>query len=448
MSDLTIKEKILLGEEVIDLNNKEHMEFFKEVFELFNNAAGVYEKMYEYYKGKTDAIQKYKMVTERSNLKINLNYIKKFIKEEVSYSIGKELSYESTEGNRDFIKDINYTLSHWKSSHDSDLMKYLLIFGEVFELYYRDTNKDFSSKIIKPTEGFILTDEFDNIVLFLHRFKPKLSDNYFIDVYTKEKNYRLNENFDIVDSSNNIFNEVPVSYGMLTYEKRYDTIYNDIKGLQDASETNSSDIANEISDFRSAYLVFCNAEMDEETARKMKEKGIILLPGDKSKAEWLIKNINDSFIQNTLNMFEDKMYQIACHINANEKMQSNTSSLALRARLNSMENKCSLNQNSHKDIVKNRVRFICKFLKFSGKEYDPKDITPKYTANIPQDDLMTAQILSQVPEGTISKETGRSQFSFIPNTIVEGEKIEKEAQEELNKYPGDLKNFHDGDLDG
>ena len=441
LDDLKLKEDILLGKTKLDLKKQTHMEFFQEVFGLFQTSKKMYEKMYEYYTGKTDAIQNYKLVTDRSNLKINLNYIKKFVKEEVSYSVGKELAYESVEGNKDFIKDINYTISHWKSNHDSDLMKYLLLFGEIFELYYRDkTTKDFSSKIIKPTEGFILTDNFDNVILFLHYFKSNFSDKYFIDVYTESTIYRLNEGFEILDSDINIFKKVPVSHGVLSYEKQFDTIYNDIKGLQDAFETNLSDIANEISDFRNAYLLFCNADLDEETAKEMKEKGIIILAGDKSKAEWLIKNINDSFIQNTINTYEDKIYQIGCHINANEKMQSNTSSLALRARLNAMENKCTLNQNSHKDIVKNRVRFICQFLKFNGKEYDPKDIRIKYTANIPQDDLMTAQILSQVPEGTISKETGRSLFSFIANSLVEAEKVNKEMSEELNKFPGEL--FH------
>ena len=60
----------------------------------------------------------------------------------------------------------------------------------------------------------------------------------------------------------------------------------------------------------------------------MKKLGILQLPnnsGDKADANWLIKNINDTFIQNTLNRYEDTMYQLACHINHNEKMQSNLS---------------------------------------------------------------------------------------------------------------------------
>lgn len=434
--DIQLKEKILLGEIDLDFSRQDHIEFLKEVYSLYNSAVKVYNKIYDYYKGKTDAIQTYKFVTDRSNLKINLNYIKKFIKEEVSYSVGKELAYESTEGNTNFIKDINYTLSHWESNHNSDLMKYLLMFSEVYELYYLDSKADFCSKIIKPTQGFALKDEFGNVILFIHCFQTKITNKKFIDVYTKNKIYRFNESFvSVKNPIENIFGEVPVSCGQLSYEKEFDTIYNDIKGLQDAFETNLSDIANEISDFRNAFLVFCNATLEEDDTKQMKEKGIIILPGDKSKAEWLIKNINDSFIQNTINTYEDKIYQIACHINANEKMQSNTSSLALRARLNAMENKCSLNQNAHKDIIKNRIRFICKFLKTKGKDYDPKDISIKYTANIPQDDLMIAQILAQVPEGTISKETARSQFSFIANSLVEAERVTKEQKEEIDKHP-------------
>ncbi len=432
-------QQIMIGKVTIDLNNSQHLEVVKKVYDLFQASTEIYNKMYDYYKSKTDATENYKMITERSNSVIHLNYMKKFIKEEVSYSVGKDIAYESISGNNQFIKDINYTISHWKSSHNSDLMKYLLIFSEDYELYYIDKDGNFSSKIIKPTEGFALNDEFGNVILFIHSYKQKITDKQFIDVYINNFIYHLNDKYEqVVEPTRHIFGKVPVSCGELSYEKQFDTIYNDIKGLQDASETNLSDISNEISDFRNAYLLFLNASVNKEDIPDMKKKGVIQLPGDKSDAKWLIKNINDTFIKNTLATFEDKMYQLTCHINANEKMQSNTSSLALRARLNAMENKCSLNQNAHKDIIKNRIYFLCVYLRVKfGKEYDPKDINIKYTPNIPQDDLMTAQILSQVPDETISKETGRSLFSFIPNAIVEGEKVAKEIKEE-NDETGDL----------
>ena len=434
--DEILLQQIIDDEVELNLSNSNHMDLVKKSQDLFNKLKTKYEKMYQYYQGKTDAIGNYKFITSRSNNKINLNYIKKFVKEEVSYSVGKEISYESSSGNKEFVKDINYTISHWKSSHNIDLMKYMLIFSEVYELYYIDKDNNFSSKIIKPTEGYAFTNEFDEIILFIHCFKSEFTNKEFIDVYSKNSMWRLNDKFEIIKGpTNHIFKKVPVAHGVLSYERENDTIYSDIKGLQDAFETNLSDISNEISDFRNAYLKFLNSQVDKEDVEKMKELGILQFSNPDGNAEWLIKNINDTFIQNSLNTYEDKIYQIGCHINANEKMQSNTSSLALRARLNSMENKCTLNTNAHKDILKSRIQFLSIYLRVKkGKDYDPKDITPKYTANIPQDDLMMAQILSQVPEGTISKETGRAQFSFIPNAIVEGERVAKEQKEEIDKH--------------
>lgn len=215
--------------------------------------------MYGYYKGNTDAMSKYKFVTERSNLKINTNYIKKFIKEEVSYTVGNEITYESRSGDPNIIKDIEYYTSHWDELHDTDLMKYLLIFTKVYEIYYLDENADFCSKIIKPTDGYAYVDNASGKVLFfIHAFKNDFDTvNTYVDVYTDEFIYHYDGRFnEIMDPTENIFGEVPISVGKLTLEEYHDSLYKDIKGLQDAFETNLSDVGNEISDFRNAYLVF------------------------------------------------------------------------------------------------------------------------------------------------------------------------------------------------
>jgi len=77
-------------------------------------------------------------------------------------------------------------------------------------------------------------------------------------------------------------------------------------------------VGNEISDFRNAYLLFKNAQVDEDNIPNMKKLGVIQFPQSGGDASWLIKNINDTFIQNTLDRYEDTMYQLACHINHND----------------------------------------------------------------------------------------------------------------------------------
>ena len=431
-----ILKKLFKKEIGLDLSNPEHLKLVKKAYGSYHVFKNIYTKMYQYYKGDTDAIRKYLFVTERSNLKINLNYIKKFIKEEVAYTLGNDITYESRTDNENVVSDIEYYTAHWSELHDTDLMKYLIVFTKVYELYYIDDNADLCSKMIKPTEGYAYYNESSQKVLFfIHSFKNDFdTTTSYIDVYTADKIYHFDSKFnEIAAPTINIFGEVPVSIGELTEEGYDDSLYKDLKGLQDAFETNLSDIANEISDFRNAYLLFVNSQVGEDDVPKMKKLGVLQLPGDKADAKWLIKNINDTFIQNTLNRYEDTMYQLACHINHNEKLQSNLSGITLRSRLIVLENKCSLEIKAHKNIVKNRLRFLFKYLDLKkNKKYDYKDVKALYTPNIPTDDLSIAQMLSQIPEGIISKDTARGLFSFINNKVAEAEKVKEEQKEEID----------------
>lgn len=430
ISDLL--KKLFKNEIGLDLNNPEHLNLVKKAYGSYYVFKNIYEKMYEYYKGNTDAIRKYLFVTERSNLKINVNYIKKFIKEEVAYTLGNDITYESRKDNESIVEDIDYYTAHWNELHDTDLMKYLLIFTQVYELYYIDDNADFCSKIIKPTEGYAYYDKSsDKVLFFIHAFKNDFDNSIsYIDVFTADFIYHFDNKFNqISEPSKNMFGEVPVTIGKLTEEGYDDSLYKDMKGLQDAFETNLSDVGNEISDFRNAYLLFKNAQVDDEDIPKMKKMGIIQFPNANGDASWLIKNINDTFIQNTLDRYHDTMYEIACHINHNERLQSNLSGITLRSRLIVLENKCSLEIKAHKNMVKNRIRFLFKYLDLKkNKKYDYKDVKALYTPNIPSDDLVTAQMLSQMPEGIISKDTARTLFSFINNKVAEAEKVKNENE--------------------
>ena len=395
--------------------------------EFLKDKAG-YEKMYEYYKGNTDAIEDYKLVTERSNLKVNTNFIKKFVKEEVSYSVGNDITYKSKSGNENIISDIDNSLGHLSRKHDGELFKKMLIHSIAYELYYYDRDSNFNIKIIAPTSGYAYEDEFGNITFFMHVFKKTFENEVSIDVYTDTEIIHYNDKFIEKGRRTHIFKRVPVGVAKLSDELKDDTLYKDIKGLQDAYETNLSDVANEISDFRNAYLTFTGIKLDKDDIPKMKELGIMQFANKDAKAGWLIKNMNDSFIQNTLTTLEDKMYQLSDHINHNEKMQSNTSSLALRSRLIALEEKCTLNEKSLADCVRSRLKFLFEYISFIKNkkiDNDYRDIKIKFTPNIPQDDLMIAQIIAQLGD-RLSIETGLTLFSFIENPQNELEKIRKE----------------------
>ncbi|WP_423230891.1 phage portal protein [Clostridium sporogenes] len=392
------------------------IDLLKKAYEEYQNNLATYTKMYEYYKGNTDAIKNYQLVTERSNNKINTNFIKKFILEEVSYSVGNDITYISKSGNENIVNYIDYYIDHWSEGHDSNLAKNMLIYSLAYELYYVDKEGQFCSKVIPPTQGYAAIDDFGNVSFFMHSYKLKFDDITYIDVYTDKEILHFNDKFEEINkSTKHIFSNVSLGLAKLSEEGKDNTLYKDLKGLQDAYETNLSDISNEISDFRNAYMVLTGVAIDEEDIPKMKKLGVMQIKDKNGTAAWLIKNINDTFIQNTLNTMEDKMYKLSSHINHNEKMQSNTSSLALRARLIALEEKCKLNQKSIADCIKTRLKFLFIYLQvIKNINYDYRDIKIKFTPNIPQDDLMVSQIISQLGD-KLSTETGLAQLSFIEN---------------------------------
>lgn len=440
----------------LNLSNIEHKNFIAFMYNYYLQDLEIYKKIYEYYKGNTDSINNYKMISKRSNLKINTNFFKKFVKEEVSYTVGNPITYENKNEKVNALDELNKTLCDWNKNHDSDLMKYLIIFTKVFEIYTYSSD-GFKSIISTPLTGYSYQDEHENVLFHIEtRIEHLDVDKIFIDVYTKKCVYHLDESFNqIKPPTIHKFGEVPVAVGKLSEELYNDSLYKDLKGLQDAYETNLSDLANEISDFRNAYLILKNCTFgdvqiikDEDGNETMidpledaKSKGI-LETGKDGDIKWLIKELNDSFVQNTLDRYLDSMYQITSHINHNEKMQSNLSGIALRARLNSLENKCSLQIQAHCNIITKRLKFWTLYHNYThGKNFDYKDIKIIYTPNIPQDDLATAQMLNQLPSGIISKKTAASRFGFVVDLDAERHQIRKEQEEEFEieeKQLGDM----------
>ncbi|MEG1256621.1 phage portal protein [Clostridium sp.] len=409
-------------------------ELIQKYYSLFLSNKLIYGKMEDYYNGITDAMLDYKMVTERSNLKVNCNFLKKFIKEETSYSVGNDITYISKSSNENIINTIDWNFQTLSNQHDIELMKTMLKFNIAYELYYIETN-EFKSKVISPLEGFLIKEN-NSVIGFGREYVVEgLNDKCYLDLYTKDKIYHyevVGEDYsETRDATPNIFGFVPVGIAKLGKEGIYETLYNDIKGLQDAYETNLSDLTNEISDFRNAYLVLTGAQLDVEQAKEMKKMGILQSDTPGAKFEWLIKNLNDTFIQNTLSTLEDKMYQLSQHINHNEQMQSNLSGVALRSRLISLEERCKLNQRALTDCVKTRLSALFSWVnKLQGSNYDWRDIKIKYTPNIPQDDVTAAQIIAQLGD-KLSTETGLSLLSFVENPRNEAEKVKKEREDDL-----------------
>ena len=394
-----------------------------------------YKKIKGYYQGTTDALTNY-TETNRSNIKVNLNYLKKFVKEETAYSVGNPISYQSKTDDKEKIAALDEVMGNYKENHDINTFRKMVLYGLVYEITYIDKFDNLNVKTISPTDAYHEEDSEGNIINFIHVYTVTEvnedtnmeEEKTYIDEYTdKEINiYKCDGDPILQKTIPHFFEEIPVGMAKKSEDTWRDTIYNDIKGIQDALETNVSDITNEISDFRNAYMVLRGISVDEDEAEKLKQKGIIEAP-EEGGVDWLIKNINDSFIQNTIGNLHEKLYEITSHINHNDAQQmSNASGVALKSRLIALTQICSINEGAFKELLKTRIRLIFKYLEITEKKkYDPKDIKIRFTPTIPNDDNQTADLIGKL-NGKVSAGTLLSLLSFVEDGQVEFEKAQKE----------------------
>lgn len=410
-----------------------------------------YKKYKDYYDGKHDILKNYAMNEARSNQKVVVNFFKKFINDEIAYSIGNPISYISTEGDNDLIQTIDLNFSYWSKIHDQELMKQANIFGESYELNYINSNGDFKATVYNPLQMFVLEsgNAEKEVELAIQTYKENIfSENEMMDVYYNNliEHYEIidDEDIKLVGTDTHIFEKPPIVVCMANPERK--SMLDDIKTENDSYNIVLSDYVNEISDFRTALLKIAGAEaLTEEELKKMKNTGAIQLPPN-ATVDYLIKNMPDTFIVNSLNNLEEKIYKMASHIDTNQKLQSNLSGTALRSRMIALENKCLLMQSMLEAAIKKRLKnfFYYNEIK-TGKFYDYRTIKLKLTMNIPSDIGLLADTISKL-RGVASDETLLSLLPFVENPQIELQKRRKEQEAEtidLDKLIDDIANKND-----
>ncbi|MGN1358676.1 MAG: phage portal protein [Bacilli bacterium] len=453
--------------------DKEEVEFLRKCYADYLEKSAHYNNINRYYYGNTDSLANFEPKEGRSNLKVNTNFIQKLVDEEAQYSFGNDVTYTSIEDNDQIIKDINYYLKGNKADHDINLGIELIKYGITFEISYLEEYAPkefkFKNRIVSPLDGYMYIEN-DVPKYFLHMFHKQLEpEKTYIDVYTNKTIYHFDETWKELSKTKHYFGIVPVGIGMIGgnvynidrgYEEGDKTIYATIKKIQDALETNLSDIVCEISDFRNAIMKIYGVEAEDEvdsegnpvidsSTGKVKKKepvirnNCIMLFGDKTSqdAEWLIKNVNDTFIKNTRDDLLNLIYTLTSHIDNNEKMSSNLSGIALRSKLQCLEAKCSMNEKAMQNIIYTRLYCLFKYLYITeSKEYDVNTIKIQFTPNVPVDETGIADMISKLAaSGIVSKETMCSWLPRIENPVAEREKVKKEAEENQPKM--DLDNI-------
>ena len=406
------------------------IEQIKELYNEFLARKYKYISKKNYYDGNHDINYGYAMQDARSNIKCVVNYCKRFIDERVSYVTTNAVNYTSKKGSENTIELIDNNIAIWDKVHNQNLLKQSQIYGEAYELYYLDDYGEFKSIVLNPLSTYVITDLNNNVELVLREYNLKWDTDTYLEVYTADDvtTFNVSAGFKVVANELHRFGTVPLSICKANEDSK--SLIDDIKSLNDAYNNVLSDLVNEVSDFRQCFMTVTGAKIEEEQALMMKATGVIQVP-DGAKISYLVKDINDSFVKNLLQELEEKMYKIVSTIDSNEKMQSNTSSVALRSRLYLLENTCGLIQGYLEQAIRNRLKLFSSIQINESDKFDYKDIKIKFTANIPSDLLGLADIISKLKD-VVSQKTLLTLLPFVENADLELQRFQEQRNSELD----------------
>ena len=358
------------------------------------------------------------------------------------YFLGNPISYNSD--NQDLLERI---LDIFKYNDEADnnttLAKYSSIAGYAVELLYIDENSNARFKALPGDEVAVVYDNTleENILYAIRYFEEDIPGEdkarTTINVYTSNviQTYQLEDNeITFIDEVAHYFNDVPVSVYV-----NNDELYGDferVKGLIDAYDKTQSDTANDFEYFTNAILVISGVVVeDEEAGLDFKNNRILNFAGTDGKAEYLLKNINDSALENYKNRLVEDIHKFAQIPNlTDEKFAGNVSGESMKYKLMGLENIVSVKEAKFKKGLMRRMELLCNFLNIATNDLMLyTDIQPIFTRNKPKNEVELANMVKSL-YGILSDETLISILPFIENSKEEIEKRDLEKENTLDSY--------------
>lgn len=305
--------------------------------------------------------------------------------------------------------------------------------GVAYELLYIDSDGQVRFKKIDNVKAIPIFDDTleSNLLYFIRYYDDEdiVTGNVTttVEVYSKTARslYKLgNGSVEFIGEEPHNFKEVPIVIYQNNEEEMGD--FEPVITLIDAYDKLQSDSVNDLEYFSDAYLALYGMSGTEASdIAAMKEQRVLLMETD-AKAEWLVKEINDSYVENLKNRIDDNIHKFSkCPSMTDKEFSSNASGVAMRFKLMGMDNAANKKERAFKKALQRRIELIAEIQQMMGSTYDWRSINITFKRNIPQNLVETAEVLTKIGH-LLSEET---QVGLLPLDIdYEAEKTKKDAE--------------------
>lgn len=398
----------------------------------------------EYYKNNNPVIMSRTQEDKnKPNNKLSHGFARYITDTYCGYFLGEPVKYRSNNDNllEELIKVFKY---NDEQDNNTSIAQESSICGYAYEILYVDEDSNLRFKHI-PTEEMIVV--YDNSLEEKMQFAIRYYDVYSLEDEEDIKEVTLYTSNEIVEyllkddkleekeRYAHYFNDIPVS----DYENNNYRLgdYESVIPLINAYDQANSDTANDFEYFTNALLVISGVTMEEEDEEgrplNFKDNRVLNFIDPNSKAEYLIKNINDTALENYKDRLNRDIFRFANVVDmTDEKFGGNLSGIAIRYKLIGMENVTGIKEAKFKKGLLRRIELITQILNIKlNDEYLFTEIETVFTRAIPVNENEIITVAKSL-YGIVSKKTLFSMLPFIEDVQAELEAIEQEAEDTLD----------------
>lgn len=359
------------------------------------------------------------------------------------------VNYSKLEDNEP-LKDIfNYNS---ESSVNSDLLLFLSIFGEAYEIEWLDEDGNYCFEALDPQTVMVITDGkiresvtdaviFDEDDLAGNKVKVTMTcydaTSRIVYSYTRPGGaFNTNRPEITTGSFETEEEETPHKMGRCPIIQVKNNRWNigDFEPIiteVDAYNLSVSNSVNDLTDNTDAMMVFKNLMATSlEDIKEAKEAGGFKV-GENGDITWLIKNVNDGYAENIKNRLDADIHKFSFIPDmSDQQFASNASGVAIRYKLLALEQLRLEKIKWMRKALLTRLKMINDYLKAHNKGFDPLEIGITFKANLPQNSKEIAEFV-QMLQGITSRTTMLTQLGedIVPDVQAELDTITAERED-------------------
>ena len=414
---------------------------------------GRYTKLQDYYLGKHLILENGAADKEKEN-KLVHPYPKYITDFNTGFFMGQSVKYVATALDEDeddkFLEEYQKICNHNNEAKENlTLAKTCSIKGEAYELLWVDDKADVRFKAIEPDNAFLIYDmSIEDRVKFGVRYYVSqvdgktstyayLYDDKAVYFYSDEASSGV---FKLEKVKPHPFGAVPLIHFKNNKEVQGD--FEQVISLIDAYNREQSNTLNDMDQFSDAYLALINyGATDEEDVKKMNKQRILLLDSD-GDAKWVVKDVNDSWVENFKLRVNKDIHKFSFTPDfADESFGTNLPGVSLRLKLLTAEELRNTKEMYFRESLSRRMDLIASYLNIiNNAEVIRNQIQMQFSDSLPQNILELTQIVQNLSQD-VSTETRLSLLPFIENPADEMEKKADEDQESFDKSMQAYKNL-------